>query len=53
MDDHQSKEEENESVGELSTVCSNCSEMSVPDILWSVCGLARAKQNGQNLVANV
>ena len=42
MDDHQF-EEENESVGELSIVCQNCSEMSFflarigrPDILWSV-----------------
>ena len=26
MDDHQFKEEENESVGELSAVCSNCSQ---------------------------
>ena len=59
MDDHQFKGEETESVGELSTVLlTNCSDMSVfgsyweqPDILWSVNKLARAKQNGQNLVA--
>ena len=35
IDDHQSKEEENESVGELSTVClQNCSEMSVFGTYW-------------------
>ena len=49
MDDHQFKEEENESVGELSTVCSpivlKCLYMARigrPDILWSVNKLARA-----------
>ena len=49
MDDHQFKEEENESVGELSTVCSqffleclSLSRIGRPDILWSVNKLARA-----------
>ena len=49
MDDHQFKEEKNESVGELSTVCSQivhkCLKMARigrPDILWSVNKLARA-----------
>ena len=49
MDDHQFREEEIESVGELSTVCSqivlNClylARIGRPDILWSVNKLARA-----------
>ena len=49
MDDHQFKEEENESVGELSTVCSQIvlkclylARIGKPDILWSVNKLARA-----------
>ena len=49
MDDHQFKEEENESVGELSTVCSHIvlirlylARIGRPDILWSVNKLARA-----------
>ena len=49
MDDNQSQEEEHESVGELSTVCSqlvlkcpNLSRNGRPDILWSVNKLARA-----------
>ena len=48
MDDHQFKEE-NESVGELSTVCSQIvlkclylARVGRPDILWSVNKLARA-----------
>ena len=47
MDDHQYKDEENESVGGLSnSLLTNCSQMSVlarigrPDILWSVNKLA-------------
>ena len=49
MDDHQFKEEENESVGELSTVCSKIvlkcmylARIGRLDILWSVNKLARA-----------
>ena len=49
MDDHQFKEEENESVGELSTVCSQIvlkclylARLGRPDIPWSVNKLARA-----------
>ena len=49
MDDHQFKEEENETVGDLSTVCSqivlNClclARIWRPEILWSVNKLARA-----------
>ena len=49
MDDHQFKEEENESVGELSAVCSQIvlkcqylARIGRPDILWSVNKLARA-----------
>ena len=49
MDDHQIREEENESVGELSTVCSQIvlkclflARIGRPDILWSVNKLARA-----------
>ena len=49
MDDHQFKEEENESVGEFCTVCSQivlkCLYLALfgrPDILWSVNKLARA-----------
>ena len=49
LDDHQFKEEENESVGELSTVCSQIvlkclylARIGRPDILWSVNRLARA-----------
>ena len=48
MDDHQFEEEENESVGELSTVCSQfvlkclyLDPIGRPDILWSVPKLAR------------
>ena len=59
MDDHQFKEEENESVGELSTVCSQIvlkclylAPIGRPDILWSVNKLAHATQNGQNIVTN-
>ena len=58
MDDHQYKEE-NESVGELSTVCSQIvvkclclARIGRPYILWSVNKLARALKNGQNLVTN-
>ena len=49
MDDHQFKDEENESVGELSTVCSQIvlkclflARIGRLDILWSVTKLARA-----------
>ena len=49
MDDHQFEEEENESVGELSTVCSQfvikcmyLARVGRPDTLWSVNKLARA-----------
>ena len=49
MDDHQSREEEHESVRELSTVCSqivrNClylARIGRPDVLWSVNKLGRA-----------
>ena len=49
MDDHQFKEEEHESVGELSTVCSQSvlkclylARSGRPDILWYVNKLARA-----------
>ena len=49
MDDHQFKEEENESVGELSTVCSHIvlkcvylARIGRPHILWSVNKLALA-----------
>ena len=49
MDDHQFKEEENESVGELPTVCSqivlkclSLARIGRPDIFWSVDKLARA-----------
>ena len=49
MEDHQFKEEENESVGELSTVCSQIvlkclylARIGRPVILWSVNKLARA-----------
>ena len=49
MDDHQFKDQENESVGELSTVCSQIvlkclylARNGRPDILWSVNKLARA-----------
>ena len=49
MDGHQFTEEENESVGEFSTVCSQILQKCLyltrngrPDILWSVDKLARA-----------
>ena len=49
MDDHQFREEENESVGELSTICSQIvlkrvylARIGRPDILWSVNKHARA-----------
>ena len=49
MDDHQTKEEENESAGGLSTVwsqivlkCLYLARIVGPDILWSVNKLARA-----------
>ena len=49
LDDHQLKEEENGSVGELSTACSHIvlkclylARIGRPDILWSVNKLARA-----------
>ena len=58
MDDHQFKEEENESVEELSTVCSlfvvKClylPRIGRDDILWSVNKLAQL-QNGQKLATN-
>ena len=48
-DDHQFNEEENESVGDLSTVCSQIvlkflylARIEKPDILWSVNKLARS-----------
>ena len=48
IDDHQFKERENESVGELSTVCSqivlkclDLARIGGPDIFWSVNKLAR------------
>ena len=57
--DHQFKEEESESVGELSTGCSQTvlkclylARIGRLDILWSVNELARAKKNGQNVVTN-
>ena len=53
MDDHQVKEEENESVGELSTVCSQMvlkrlfwARIGRPDILWSVNKFAQAVTKG-------
>ena len=56
IDDHQLKEEENESAGELSKVCSqivlkcqNLARIGRPDIVWSVNKLAGAVTNGQNL----
>ena len=59
MDDHQVKEEENESVGELSTVCSQIvlkclyvARIGRPDILWSVNKLVRAVAKWKNLVTN-
>ena len=59
MDDHQFKEEENESVGELSTVCSQIvlkclylARIGRLDILLSVNKLACALTNGPNLVTN-
>ena len=49
LDDHQFKEEQMGSVGELSTVCSQIilkclylARIGIPDILWSVKKLARA-----------
>ena len=48
MDDYQFKEEEKESVGELSTgssivlKCSYLARVGRPDVLWSVNKLARA-----------
>ena len=49
MDEHQIREEENESVGELLAVCSQIvlkclylARIGRPDILWSVNKLARA-----------
>ena len=49
IDDHQLKEEENESVGELSKVCSqivlkcqNLARIGRPDIVWPVNKLARS-----------
>ena len=49
MDDHQFKEEENESVGDLSTVCPQIvlkclylARIGRPDILWYVNKFARA-----------
>ena len=49
MDDHQFKEEENKSVGELSTICSQIvltclylARIVRPDVLWSVNKLARS-----------
>ena len=59
MDDHQLKEEENESVGELSTICLQIAlkclylaRIGRPDISWSVNKLARGVTNGQKLVTN-
>ena len=58
QDDHQFKEEEIESVGELSTVCSQIllkclylPRIGRDDILWSVNKLAQL-QNGQELATN-
>ena len=49
MDDHQVEEEENESIGDLSTVCPQIvvkflylARIGRPDFLWSVNKLARA-----------
>ena len=57
MDDHPFQEEENESVRELSTVCSKIvlkclylARVGRPDILWSVKKLARAFPKWTNLV---
>ena len=59
MDDHQFKEEEIGSVGELSTVCSqivlkclSLARIGRLGVLWSVNKLARSTTNGQNLVTN-
>ena len=52
MDDHHFKEEENGSVGELPTVCSQIvlkclclARVGRPDIFWSVNKVARAMTN--------
>ena len=59
MDDHQFEEEENESGGDLSTVCSQIvlkclylARIGRPDILWSVNKLARAVTKWTNLLTN-
>ena len=59
MDDNKFQDEDNESVVELSTVCSQIVLKSVylgrigrPDILLSVNKLAREVTSGQNLVTN-
>ena len=59
MDDHEVREEESGSVGELSTDCSQIvlkclylARIRRPDILWSVKNLPVRSQNGQNLVTN-
>ena len=67
IDDHQFKEEELKSVGELSDVCSQIvlkcvylAQLARPDVLWSVKKLARAitkstdvrARNGAELVTN-
>ena len=45
MDDHQCKEEENESVGDLSSVClQNCSQMSVSGTNWKTCYIVVCEQ---------
>ena len=60
MDDHQFKETENESAGELSKVCSqivltcfHLTRIGRPDILWSLNTLVRAVTKWKNLVTKV
>ena len=59
MDDHQFNEEENESAGELSSVCSQMvlkclylARIGRPEILWSVKSLHDLFRNGPKLVTN-
>ena len=60
LDDHQFKEKEHESVGELSNICSQIvlkclylARIGRPDILWSVTKLAKQSQNGLRLETDV